>query len=128
MKPNYSKPLQDAIDVILFGLGLPVPNTQIREPWGYRRDGDYFLPNNEELEVFATALDMSDSGDYHKDDIVAWFQTALPDVANSRRTFFYLKAERPLFPEWKLPLEERIKIANGLTSPTPEETSQAEKS
>lgn len=115
---NYSIPLRERIIAVLLGLGLPIPATHRKECWGYDRDYEkhVYIPNDRQLQAFSQALDMSDSNDYHEDDIVAWVNEASGHIM-SRRSYFIYKKVRPLYPEFKLPVEERIKIFNGLIAP-----------
>lgn len=115
-KGQYSRLLCQSIIDTLMGLGLPLPVKQSKCPWGYRKEGSIFVPNEQELEVLATAFDMDASGMYFLDDVIAWLQAALPNAATSRRTYLILKKERPLFPEFRYSLEERIKIAHAITT------------
>lgn len=104
----------------LIGLGLPIPALHRKELWGYERDYErhIYFPVDYKLDAFYKALEMSEHGDYYTDDIVAWLNEASKEPIK-RRNFFILKKERPLFDEYKLPLEERIKIYHGLTTPPP---------
>jgi hypothetical protein len=114
----YSIPLRENIVGVLLGLGLPVPALHRKELWGYERDYDrhIYFPIQAHLEALYTALEMSESGDYHTDDIVAWLVEATKTPL-SKRNFFNFKKDRPLYSEFKLSLEERINIFNGISAP-----------
>lgn len=115
---NYSILFRNNIVTVLLGLGLPVPALHRKELWGYERNYEQhiYYPKLKELQAFSIALEMDYSRDYSVDDILAWLNEA-SGCPMSKRTYFLLKKDRPLYPEYKLSLEDRINIFNGLTPP-----------
>jgi len=125
---DYSIGLREHTVAVMLGLGLPIPALHRKELWGYDRDYEkhVYIPNDKQLNALDMAFKMADSGDYHTDDILPWLAEA-SGLSISRRNYFILKKDRPLFPEFTLSLEERINIFNGLSSPPASEKTRKAK-
>lgn len=117
-----SRPLRDSMIRTLQGLGLPTPMYTKREPWGYRREGNIYLPIEQDLQILLKAVEMAESKLYHIDDIIVWLHAAPITKTFERRNFFNLKNDRPPFPELRLPVDERINLVYRTASRTTEES------
>lgn len=118
---EYSKKFRFSMVPTLQGLGLPTPIYGKKAPFGYVKEGDVFMPIEQDLQILHTAIKMCESPDYFQDDAIDWFNSAPISKTLSRRAFMYIKAQRPPFPEIELPVEKRIELLNGTTSPTSQE-------
>lgn len=121
--PNeFSKLFKDSLTATFLGLGLPIPSYHKKEVWGYEKSGAVYYPIEKDLAVYYRALAMAKSRDYAIDDIITWVNASQPTKSICRRNFFYLRAKRPLFPEFvTLSLPERIQLVSNdirITAPT----------
>lgn len=117
-----SRQCRDSMIRTLQGLGLPTPAYAKREPWGYKKEGNVYLPIEQDLQVLLRAVEMAESRQYHQDDIVKWVQSAPISRTFEKRQFANIKKDRPPFPELRLPVEERIELVHRTTSRTPQES------
>lgn len=111
-----SKKCRESMIRTLQGLGLPTPAYARRLPWGYTKEGNLYMPIEQDLQILLKAVEMAESRQYHVDDIVAWIQAAPISRTFEKRTFFNIKRDRPPFPELRLPVEERIQLVHRTTT------------
>lgn len=116
---SFSIPLRKSLVATLMGLGLPIPATHKKSVWGYEKHGDVYYPITAELDALYIALEMNDGLEYEVPDILEWLSKAVKNPP-SRRSFFYFKEKRPLFPEYKsLTVEQRIDLFTNVTRTAP---------
>lgn len=118
-----SKMCRESMIRTLQGLGLPTPSYSRTIPWGYVKENNVLMPIEQDLQILLKACDMADSRQYHGDDIVAWVKAA-PTVSKNfeKRNFYYIRKNRPPFPELRLPILERVELVYRTTSRTSEKS------
>jgi hypothetical protein len=111
---SLSKKFRYSFIPLLQGLGLPTPAYAKFAPWGYRKEGDFYLPIEQDLQILLKAIEMCDSKQYNADDVLEWFQSTPVTKTFERRNFYNIKQDRPPFPELRLPVQDRINILYGI--------------
>lgn len=119
---KLSRKFRESMVPTFQGLGLPTFQYCNRCPWGYVKQGDIYMPVEQDLQILLKAVEMADSKQYHTDDVVLWVQSAPISTTFEKRQFFNIKRDRPPFSELRLPIEERIQLVHRTTSRTPKES------